>query len=448
MQLWKKYKQLVHTNILSGSDHEVMGLSYWRDRLFVKIIMYMVPVSLVALLPGVTMSIIGGVPFLAVIDTLTASIFLAIAVYPGLSLPLRKSLFIICLYFLSIALLLYLGSLGPGLLYLLALTILITLVFSVTIALLSIAINIVIIVLSGLLIHFKLFDSPLTSIYTLGSWIAVSSNLIFLSAVAVASLRMLFNGLEATILQADKLQKQLLEESTSLERALRSMETKNQELEQFAYIASHDLQEPLRTITSVVDLFEKEYKGRLDNDAHNYLDFLSQSAGRMRALITALLDYARIGKEKEMEFVNCNELLQEVIVDLSAQITKNEAHIIIDSLPSLPAYRVELKQLFQNLISNAIKFRLRNTKPQVSVSVKENSDHWKFSVMDNGIGIEAKYQEKIFRIFQRMHPKSKYDGLGIGLSHCKKIVDLHGGKIWVNSEPGMGSIFYFTIPKT
>ncbi|MCW3105836.1 MAG: hypothetical protein JWQ09_342, partial [Segetibacter sp.] len=140
MQLWKKYKQLVHTNILSGSDHEVMGLSYWRDRLFVKIMIYLFPVSLTALLPGVIMSIIGGVPLLAVIDTLTALIFLIIAVYPGLSLSLRKSLFIICLYFLSIALLLYLGSLGPGLLYLLTLTILITLVFSVTIALLSIAI--------------------------------------------------------------------------------------------------------------------------------------------------------------------------------------------------------------------------------------------------------------------------------------------------------------------
>jgi signal transduction histidine kinase len=447
MQLWNKYKQLVHSNILSGLDHEVMGLSYWKDRLFVRIMIYLFPVSLIALLPSVIMSIISGVPFLAVIDILTSLVILIIAVHPSLSLPLRKSLLIICLYFLSIALLLYLGSRGPGLLYLLTLTILITLIFSVSVALLSIAINIVIIILAALLIHFKLFHTPLTHIYSLGSWIAVSSYLVFLSAVAVASLRLLFNGLEATIFQADKLQKQLLEESNALQRAFRSMETKTQELEQFAYIASHDLQEPLRTITSVVDLLEKEYKDRLDNGANIYLNFLSQSSGRMRALITALLDYSIIGKEKKMEFVSCNELLQQVIADLPAPFN-NKTHIIVNNLPLLPAYRVELKLLFQNLISNAIKFRTQNNQFEVIVSAEENSDHWKFSVIDNGIGIEARYHKKIFGIFQRMHPKSKYEGLGIGLSHCRKIADLHGGEIGVESEPGMGSTFYFTIAKT
>ncbi|MES2733257.1 MAG: ATP-binding protein [Bacteroidota bacterium] len=447
MNGWNNFKLLVERNILSRSDHEVLGLSYWRDRLFTNIIVYLLPVSLVALVPGVVMSIVGGIPLLAVYDTLAAISFAIIAFNRKFSLPFRKALLIFCLYMLSIMLLVYLGSFGPGLLYLLALSIFITLIFPMAIAKWSIVVNTVICVIFAGVIHFQWLHTPLTQVYTLGSWIAVSSNLIFLSAVIVASLNLLFNGLETTILKEAQLQKQLRDESKNLQKLLASLETKNHELEQFAYIASHDMQEPLQTITNVVDVFSTKYKEILDTQALTYLSFLAQSATRMKALILGLLEYSRIGKERRLELVNCNTILMELQADMEASLLASNAILVIDHLPSLPAYPLELKQLFQNLISNALKFRKEGIKPQVNITAQEQENQWTFSVSDNGIGIEEKFREKIFIIFQRLHSKAKYEGTGIGLAQCRKIAELHGGKIWVEAQKDTGSIFTFTIPK-
>lgn len=394
------------------------------------------------------MSIKGGIPLLAVYDILAVLLFTIVALTRRLSLALRKTLFVMGLYLLTIILLIYLGSFGPGLLYLLAITIFITIIFRSSAAYWSIAVNAGICLLFAFVINFKLLDSPLTNIYTLGSWIAVSSNLIFLSTVIVASIHLLFSGLQATIVKESELKKQLNAESKALERMLNVLQTKNQELEQFAYIASHDLQEPLQTISSFASLLEKQYKEKLDDRAIIYLDYLSQSTARMRSLITGLLEYARIGREKQLELVNCHEILQEVMLDLTTIITESKANISIHPLPSLKAYPIELKQLFQNLISNAIKFRKEEVSLEIIIEAKDEGNDWIFSVTDNGIGIDEKFHEKIFVIFQQLHPKSKYKGTGIGLAHCKKIAELHGGKIWVESKPTVGSIFYFSIPKT
>jgi signal transduction histidine kinase len=435
-------------NTLAHSDADIRGLSYWRNKLFSRILLYSLPVSFIALVPGVIMSIKGGIPLLAVYDILAIVSLAIIALYPRLSLSMRKTLFVIILYLMAIILLIYLGSFGPGLLYLLAITIFITLIFRRSIAYGSIAVNAGICLLFAIVIYFKLLDSPLANIYTLGSWIAVSSNLIFLNTVIVASLHLLFSGLQATIVKENELTKQLNAESKALERMLNVLQTKNQELEQFAYIASHDLQEPLQTISSFADLLEKLYKEKLDERAVIYLGYLSQSTARMRSLITGLLEYARIGREKQLEQVDCNKIVQDVIHDLDATITESKVTISIHSLPSLEAYPVELKQLFQNLISNAIKFRKKEVPLKIIIEAKEEDNYWTFSVTDNGIGIDEKFHEKIFIIFQRLHTRSKYEGTGIGLAYCKKIVELHGGKIWVESNPTVGSIFYFSIPKT
>jgi signal transduction histidine kinase len=444
---WTKFKHIVENNILAQSDHEMLGLAYWRDRLFTNIIVYLLPISMIALVPGVIMSFVGGIPLLALYDTLAALSFAIIAFNRKLSLLLRKTLLVVCLYLLSIMLLVYLGSFGPGLLYLLALSIFITLIFPSSTAWWSIVTNMAICVIFAFIVQFKLINTPITQVYTLGSWIAVSSNLFFLNAVIVASLNLLFNGLEATILKEAQLQKQLRDESKSLQNLLDAMERKNQELEQFAYIASHDLQEPLQTITSVAEIFTKQYQEKLDPLALNYLSFLSQSAVRMKALITGLLEYSRIGKERQMEMVNCNSILLDLQADMEASILSSNVILIIDQLPSLPAYPLELKLLFQNLISNAIKFRKKDVIPQVNIMAQEQDNHWVFTVMDNGIGIEEKFQEKIFIIFQRLHSKTKYEGTGIGLAQCRKIAELHGGKIWVESRKDAGSIFTFTILK-
>lgn len=221
----------------------------------------------------------------------------------------------------------------------------------------------------------------------------------------------------------------------------------NKELEQFAYVASHDLQEPLRIITSYVQLLDKKYKDKLDADANDYINFTVDSAKRMRILINDLLTYSRVTTQpKFFGEIDCNEVLSAVLENLKTSIHETSAKIIFESLPLIHADYSQMLQLFQNLIFNAIKFRAKN-KPKIKIAVEDKNSHWQFSVSDNGIGIKKEYLEKIFIIFQRLHSQKEYPGTGIGLSICKKIVEQYGGKIWAESELGKGTIFYFTIRK-
>lgn len=226
----------------------------------------------------------------------------------------------------------------------------------------------------------------------------------------------------------------------------RELKRKNTELEQFAYVASHDLQEPLRTTFSFVQLLKEQYEGKLDNKADKYLNFIADSSSRMKVLINDLLDYSRIGSKNEMAPIDCNKILQVVIADLNTAITDSSAQISWKPLPVIDGYPTEIKQLFQNLVINAIKFRKKELIPQLQISAERSEGYWTFAFTDNGIGIEKNHTERIFIIFQRLHNRSEYQGSGIGLSHCKKIVELHHGKIWVDSIIGEGSTFYFTIP--
>lgn len=221
----------------------------------------------------------------------------------------------------------------------------------------------------------------------------------------------------------------------------------NKELEQFAYISSHDLQEPLRTITNYVGLFQEKYKGKLDKDADKYLEFIDGATNRMKILIKEVLDYSRIGHDKPKVNIDCNQVLQDVLSDMALSINETNTTINADRLPVIFGYP-EIKSLFQNLISNAIKYRKPETKPIIDVSVKDNTDEWLFAFKDNGIGVEKEYHERIFDIFQKLHSQKQYPGTGIGLAFCKKIVEIHGGRIWIESELDKGSTFYFIIPKT
>jgi light-regulated signal transduction histidine kinase (bacteriophytochrome) len=227
--------------------------------------------------------------------------------------------------------------------------------------------------------------------------------------------------------------------------ANQELERKNKELEQFAYVASHDMQEPLRTISSFVELLQIQYQDNLDESAHKYMSFIVQASERMKILISDLLEYSRIGKKKELSIVDCNLLVSEVIADLGVAISEAGAEIEIGPLPILKAYPTEMKQILQNLISNALKFKKKNLPPHIKILAKRQNGYWQFSVSDNGIGIDPKHNERIFAIFQRLHTRSEYEGAGIGLANCKKIAELHGGKIWVESTAGEGSNFYFTI---
>lgn len=251
--------------------------------------------------------------------------------------------------------------------------------------------------------------------------------------------------------ELERLELENRESNFLLERKVRQrtseLESKNKELEQFAYVASHDLQEPLRTISGFVELLQKEYQSRLDGNGSKYLEYLSQGSDRMKTLIKDLLDYSRIGREKEAMPVDSQQLLSEVLADLHTGIAESGARIHSSPLPELRAYPTELKLLLQNLITNAIKFRHPDRLPEIYIEAIQETGWWKFMVSDNGIGIEPQFLERIFIIFQRLHSRTKYDGSGIGLAHGKKIAELHGGQIWAQSQPGHGSQFFFTISR-
>lgn len=239
----------------------------------------------------------------------------------------------------------------------------------------------------------------------------------------------------------------LAKKNQEIEDQAKELALKNQDLEQFAYIASHDLQEPLNTIMGIVNIISTE---KLEERDKQSLEFISVAANRMRQLIRGLLEYSRLGRDVTFAKVNCDEVMENVKANLAKKIDETNTNLKLGKLPVIKGHEVEVTLLFQNLISNAMKFVSEGTVPEISVDAKKVSDggnkkKWQFHVKDNGIGIDKKFLDKVFIIFKRLNAKNKYEGTGLGLAHCKKIVELHGGTIWVESEVGEGSNFYFTL---
>jgi PAS domain S-box-containing protein len=233
---------------------------------------------------------------------------------------------------------------------------------------------------------------------------------------------------------------------TDLKRTQRQLERSNAELEQFAYIASHDLQEPLRSITGFVQLLERRYQGELDDDADRFIGYIVEGVDRMQALINDLLAYSRVGRgELEREPVDTSVTVERALALLHEAVNESGAEVDVGDLPTVQGDGRALLQVFQNLISNAVKFT-DGGPPRVEVSARHRSGEWRFAVADNGIGIDAAHEERIFRMFQRLHPRERFVGTGIGLSICKRIVERHGGRIWCEPRPDGGTVFRFTIP--
>ncbi len=232
----------------------------------------------------------------------------------------------------------------------------------------------------------------------------------------------------------------------ALKQSALDLRRSNEQLEQFAYVASHDLQEPLRMITSYLQLLERRYKDQLDADANEFINYAVDGASRMKALINDLLAYSRVktGEQNFKEF-SVQTLIDKVVTNLQMSIDEACAEITYDDLPAIKGDEAQFAQLFQNLMSNAIKFHGED-HPQVKIKAERQGKEWKFSVRDNGIGMETQYLDRIFVIFQRLHNKEQYPGTGIGLAICKKVVEHHGGRIWAESTPGTGTTFWFTIP--
>jgi PAS domain S-box-containing protein len=229
-------------------------------------------------------------------------------------------------------------------------------------------------------------------------------------------------------------------------RQRRELQRSNQELAQFAYVASHDLQEPLRMVASYTQLLAERYKGQLDERADKYIRYAVEGATRMQRLVSDLLAISRVDSQaRTPRAVDASGVLRRVLADMAGAVTASKAEIVCDGLPVVLADEVQLGQLFQNLLTNALKF-VSDRPPCVRVSAVPERAMWRFAVEDNGIGIEAEYAERVFEMFQRLHARGQYEGNGIGLALAKKIVERHHGRIWLESTPGIGTTFYFTLP--
>ena len=447
MNTWHRYTNIIKTNCASKPG-AIKDLAYWRNNLFANTIIYMLPFCLIALIPSVYLGLVSGLYMVVISDFVIVTSVLLLAFVPGLSITVRKIIFIASLYLLSCILLYYIGLSSAGQVYLFASCLFSILIFSAKSPYWSAFLNAFICLVFAVAIPLNLLPWPHDEPNSLGTWIADSSSTIFLSFLAVALIPRLFGGLQETIENEKELLLQLSQKQDSLEHAVKMLEQKNTELEQFAYAASHDSQEPLRMVTGFLTQLEKKYGSSFDEKAKQYIHFAVDGAQRMRRLILDLLEFSRIGRIQDPpEEVDLNNIINEIILLYHTEIKEKSAVIVTEKLPVIYSHRSAVTQVFQNLIGNALKYSQEALPVQINISVQEQEKYWQFSVADNGIGIQPEYFEKIFVIFQRLHDREKYPGTGIGLAITKKIVDNMGGSIRVQSEEGRGSTFYFTILK-
>jgi signal transduction histidine kinase len=250
------------------------------------------------------------------------------------------------------------------------------------------------------------------------------------------------------VIERDRHSREIQRRAEELQRYATELEHANDELKEFAYVASHDLTEPLRTIAGFVQLLKRRYEGQLDDSADEFIGFIVDGTERMQALINGLLSYSRTGRSELVQArVDLNDTVNHALGATAAAIAQVGADVEHSSLPVVGGDAAQLSRLFENLISNAVKFRREGVKPVIKIGAEERGGAWHFFVLDNGIGIEERHRERIFNVFERLHGAGEYQGTGIGLSICKKVVEKHGGRIWVEETPGGGSTFKFVLPQ-
>jgi signal transduction histidine kinase len=436
MNLVNAYRKHIQRNCIDTGAGRSDRVEYWQDRLFASAVEYVIPLSTIAVIPGVIFSLHIGQTTIAVFDILVLFWIFLIGFVPLPSVKTRKLLFISCLYFVSTYLLVYIGISGPGILFLFAAAVFALLILPVKYAWWWSVINLVACILFTAVIHFNLSPIPEVNNIPVAQWLAIASNLVFLSFTFSLLLPRLINGLSGSIEKQREMQTELY--------------MKNNDLEQYASVIAHDLQTPLRTISGFLNLLEKKYGTSLDDKAKEYIHYAVDGSSHLQHIINGLLDFSRAGKYEpdKFELFSLNEVADEVSLLLRAAIEEKKATITCQPGITLFSNRAGITQIMHNLVSNALKYSKADVPAQISITCKEEPGQCCVCVEDNGIGISNEYFEKIFIIFQRLHTRTEYEGTGIGLAIVKRIVEKLNGKVWVESTPGKGSRFYFSIPKT
>ncbi|WMN06879.1 ATP-binding protein [Marivirga arenosa] len=447
MNIWNNLKIKLAKSI-SAHQNEGVDLSNYRNLLFYYILLFLLILSPISIIPGFIYSIeLPEIKNLIYVCVGLFIILVAIGFLRKLSINTRKLIFILSIFIVTWYTFFALKIEGPGIIYIFVLVIVSSLIHSARCAYYLLAADTIIILLIGLNLELNYISIDIGNIESSAAWLSLASNPIFLGVTIVVCIDLIFRKLEKIIQQLKNLNEQVKSDNQQLKTTQITLRDKNEELNKFAHTIAHDLKEPLRSMQSFAHLTISKYSDTLPDQAQEFLSHIKTSSVRMATLLDSLLEYAQIGSEKKTSSFHVKEIIEELKKDLNILIKENNAIIKhVDNLPEIIGYEIEFKQLMQNLISNAIKFKDINTKVEVNISVEEDAKNWKFKICDNGIGIDEKHQEKIFSIFHRLH-KDKFPGTGLGLANCKKIVEMHNGNIWVESQLGKGSCFNFTISK-
>ncbi|TVR77965.1 MAG: hypothetical protein EA412_09700 [Chitinophagaceae bacterium] len=449
MNFWEKYRKGIELRC-TENRYAKNDVSYWRDKLFAITMSYILPLTLIAIIPGIFMGLLVGSIAIVIFDIAVLVLLILIIAPTDLPVIWRKRIFCFIAYSSGVFLLFFIDDSGPGLLYLLAVSIFFILIFHSRNAFISFYVNLFVCLLVGVFIKFNLIPYETTvqvEGFEIEHWIAVSANLLFLSAVFSFLIPKLFFGLEASLDKQIELGNKLKVNQESLSASVKKLEQKNEELEQFAYVASHDLQEPLRMVSGFVSKLEQRYNDKLDDKGRQYISLAVGGCKRMKNIIIDLLDFSRTGiTDKEIELFDVQMVVNDIIGSHQNLIEEKKALIKTNQLPQIYSYRLLITQVLQNLISNALKYSKKDEVPIVEISCEKTPEYWKFKVQDNGIGIEEEYFSKIFVLFQRLHDKDEYSGTGIGLAIVKKAIESMGGEVCLESEENKGTTFYFTIP--
>lgn len=447
MKVWQAYKAYI-SRTCGLRTEAASDIIYWSDRLFVTILTFLIPLCFIALVPGVYFSILTAVPEIAALDILIICTMIVVGLVPGIAMLHRKVIFMIAVYSLAIVLIFYLGATGPGLVYLYACSVFGMLIFPKSNTYKWSYYNLFICALMALFVVYGIVPNPEMFANDVMYWVAVSSNLIFLSFLSSAMIPILFRGMQSTLDAEIKLRNELAQERRNLVEAMNVLEQKNQELDQFATVASHDLKEPARMVHSFISLLKARYGDKLDNRADKYIEFALDGSSRMLHLIDDVLNYAKVGHfVGQVTSIDTNMMVRQVLDNLDAVIKEKNAVVRVDHLPNVYAAQMPINLVFQNLIENALKYCKPNVPPEIHIYSVEYPEKTVFSVRDNGIGISEDYIHRIFDLFRRLHSQNEYPGTGLGLAICKKIIEQHGGQIWAESDGESGTVFHMSMPK-